>query len=76
MKHKIQLMTGAALAVLALAPTWAHAQDASKSKGVEEVVITATHTGLTNLQKTPISVDVVSGNDLTKENIRTFKDLM
>jgi len=75
MKQQSKLMSGAALAVLALAPGWAaHAQD-SKSK-VEDVVITATHTGLTNLQKTPISVDVVSGNDLTKENIRTFKDLM
>ena len=57
MKHQSKLMSGAALAVLVLAPAWAaHAQDASNNGKVEDVVITATHTGLTNLQKTPISV--------------------
>lgn len=76
MKHKIQLMTGAALAVLALAPAWAaNAQESSKDKSIGDVVITATHTGATNLQKTPISVDVVSGSDLTKSNLRTLTDL-
>ena len=53
----------------------ARAQDASNNKSIGDVVITASHTGATNLEKTPISVDVVSGADLTKENLRTLTDL-
>jgi outer membrane receptor for ferrienterochelin and colicin len=69
MKQKLNLMSGAALAVLALAPACAaHAQDASGGKTIGDVVITATHTGATNLQKTPISVDVVTGSDLTADS--------
>jgi len=76
MKQKLNLMSGAALAVLALAPACAaRAQDASGGKTIGDVVITATHTGATNLQKTPISVDVVTGSDLTKDQLTSFKDL-
>ena len=75
MNHKIHLMTGAALAVLALAPALsAHAQTAP-SKGVEEVIVTATKTGATNLQKTPLSVDVVGGNTLVQDDIKNARDL-
>jgi len=76
MNHRIQLMTGAALAVLALAPALsAHAQTAP-SKGVEEVIVTATKTGATNLQKTPLSVDVVGGNTLVQDDIKNARDLV
>ena len=76
MNHRIQLMTGAALAVLALAPALsAHAQTAP-AKGVEEVIVTATKTGATNLQKTPLSVDVVGGNTLVQDDIKNARDLV
>jgi iron complex outermembrane receptor protein len=69
-------MTGAALTVLAFAPAWAaQAQTAPEGAAVEEVIVTATKTGDTNLQKTALSVAVVRGEDLVKSNIRTIKDL-
>ena len=76
MTRKFQMMTGAALSVLALAPAvTAHAQAGAGGNAIGEVVVTATHTGATNLQKTPIVVDVVSGGDLKKDNFETIKDL-
>ena len=82
MTSKIQMMAGAALAVLAFAPGLsAHAAAAAastaaeKGVGLEEVIVTATKTGATNLQKTALSVSVVGGDDLVKSNIRGIKDL-
>jgi len=76
MYHRINLLSGVALTVLALAPAMAaHAQAASASNNLGDVVVTATKTGATNLQKTPLSVDVISGGDLKKEGIETFRDL-
>ena len=42
---------------------------------IGEVVVTATKTGATNLQQTPLSVHVVAGGDLTSDNIKTIKEL-
>lgn len=74
MNFKYQMMTGAALTVLAIAPVAAHAQAAGAGQ-ISEVVVTATHTGATNIQKTPIVVDVVSGSDLKKDDIENPHDL-
>jgi len=72
MTLKFNMMTGTALAVLAFAPGLAaHAAD----NGIAEVVVTATKMGETNLQKTPIPVDVVSAATLTEDNIENLKDL-
>jgi len=69
------MMSGAAWAVLVLAPAWsANAQTASAS--VQEVVVTATKTGATNLQKTALSVDVVGGNTLVQDDIKNARDLV
>ena len=74
--RRYQFMAGSALAVLAFAPAVAaRAQTAPNANAIGEVVVTATHTGATNLQKTPIVVDVVSGGDLKKDNFETIKDL-
>jgi iron complex outermembrane receptor protein len=70
------MLSGAALTVLAFAPALAaRAQTAPAGNTIGDVVVTATKTGTTNLQKTPLSVDVVSGADLKKEGIETFRDL-
>jgi iron complex outermembrane receptor protein len=70
------MLSGAALTALAFAPALAaHAQTAPSSNAIQEVVVTATKTGATNLQKTAIAVDVVSGQDLSRDNIKNIKDL-
>lgn len=72
MNRKFNMLAGTALTVLALAPAMAAR---AADNGISDVVVTATKTGATNLQKTPLSVDVVSGSDLKKEGIETFRDL-
>jgi iron complex outermembrane receptor protein len=72
------LLTSAAVSVLALtAPMAAHAAAAAADNGnaVEEVVVTATKTGSTNLQKTALSVDVVGGGDLEAARVISLRDL-
>ena len=81
MTFKFHLMSGAALAVLTIAPAMsAHAQSASSATapatGVQEVVVTATKTGATNLQKTPIAISVVGGNTLVQDQIKNARDLV
>jgi iron complex outermembrane receptor protein len=72
MTFKFKMLTGTALAVLAFAPGLAaHAAD----NGIAEVVVTATKMGETNLQKTPIPVDVVTAATLTSDNVENLKDL-
>ncbi len=72
--RRFSMLAGTALTALAFAPALAaHAQSADK--GIGDVVVTATKTGATNLQKTAISVNVVSGADLKKSGIATFRDL-
>ena len=73
MNRKFSMLAGTALSIMEFAPGMAaHAQAANN---LGEVVVTATKTGATNLQKTALSVDVVSGADLKNEGIETFRDL-
>ena len=71
-KHK--LMAGTAIAVLAFAPAMiAHA--AAPSSTVDEVIVTATKTGETKLQKTPIAIAVVSDTALRNTETTSIRDL-
>ena len=73
MNRKFNMLAGTALTVLAFAPGLAaHAQS---SNTLSDVVVTATKTGATNLQKTPLSVDVIGSADLKKEGVESFRDL-
>ena len=73
MNRKFNMLAGTALTVLAFAPGLAaHAQS---SNTLSDVVVTATKTGATNLQKTPLSVDVLGSADLKKEGVESFRDL-
>jgi iron complex outermembrane receptor protein len=79
--RKSDLLAGIGVSVMALAPavradaqtTDSGARDSATS--VQEVVVTATKTGSTDLQKTPLSVDVVGGGDLEQARIVTMRDL-
>jgi iron complex outermembrane receptor protein len=76
MNLKFKMMTGAALSVLALAPAVAaHAQAKSSSSQIGEVIVTATKTGVTQLQKTPISIAVVSDVALKNTETTSIRDL-
>lgn len=76
MTSKINMMTGAALTVLAFTPALAaRAQTASNSNSIGEVVVTATKTGATNLQQTPIAISVVGGGTLQTDRVVTLRDL-
>ncbi len=72
LKHK--MMAGTAFAVLALAPAMAAHAEASSS-GIGEVVVTATKTGVTQLQKTPISIAVVGDMALKNTETTSIRDL-
>jgi iron complex outermembrane receptor protein len=54
------------------APNGDQAQD---NPGLDEVVVTATRTGETNLQTTPIAVTSISGPDLATRNIESLLDV-
>lgn len=72
LKHK--MMAGSAFAVLALAPAMAaHAQE--NSAGVGDVIVTATKTGVTQLQKTPISIAVIGDLALKNTETTSIRDL-
>ncbi|MDB5457448.1 MAG: TonB-dependent receptor [Caulobacter sp.] len=70
------LTAGAALGVLAHAGA-ALAQTAPADNGqLEEIVVTATKTGATALQKTAIAISAFSSNELERSRIATVKDLV
>lgn len=79
MRSKSQMMVSVGLAIVGLAPAFgANAQATSSttdSGAVEEVVVTATKEGATNLQKTPIAVSVVTGKDLINQQSTNLRDL-
>src|SRR5512137_277871 len=58
----IARIVSAVLAAAAVAPA-AMAQDAA---GLEEVLVTATRAGITNLQQTPVSVSAVTAEDIDR----------
>ncbi len=67
------MLAGVSLAVLAFAPPLA--ARAADSNTIGEVVVTATKTGATSLQKTPIAISVVGDQTLTTDHAVTLKDL-
>jgi iron complex outermembrane recepter protein len=76
---KILLSGSASIALLAsqnaLAQTTATTDEEPKSSGLEEIVVTATRSGETNLQETPIAVTSISGRDLATRNIENLQDV-
>ncbi len=71
------------LAGTILAPIAVHAQDApaaspdkSKSNGLDDIVITATKTGSTKAQSTPLAITVLSADRLEASGIANVKDAM
>jgi iron complex outermembrane recepter protein len=50
-------------------------QDTSDNSGLAEIVVTATRSGETNLQETPIAVTSISGADLETRNIENLQDV-
>ena len=79
----ITAMASAAVAQTIPAPTGATgttapaspSTDASSSTSLEEIIVTATKTGETNLQRTPIAVSVFSGASLKRSVTNDVKDL-
>ncbi len=71
--NKLSMLTSVGLAVLAFAPPLA--ARAADNNAIGDVVVTATKTGATNLQKTPISVAVVGGAALQTNRIVAIRDL-
>jgi iron complex outermembrane receptor protein len=75
-KSKMMLGVGATALILAANGT-ASAQSTStpSSNTIDEVVVTATKTGTTNLQKTPLAVAVVSGDALEASQVVNIREL-
>ena len=71
MNFKSKMMFGVGVTMLTLAANGtAQAQSAASSSAIGEVVVTATKAGVTNLQKTPLAVSVVGGDDLHDDRSR------
>jgi iron complex outermembrane receptor protein len=76
MNFKSRMMLGVGVTTLILAANGtALAQSTSSSNTIEEVVVTATKTGATNLQKTPLAVAVVSDGALKASQATSMRDL-
>ncbi len=71
--NKFHMLASVGLAVLAFAPPMA--AQAQNNNTIGDVVVTATKTGATNLQKTAISVSVIGGDVLDKSKVVTLRDL-
>ena len=67
------------LCLLSVAVSAAHAESKSvedSERTMEEVVVTATHTGETNLQETPIAITVHSEEDMSRHGVENVRDLV
>ena len=79
--HRELAFCGAALSVLVIsmagasAARAAEAADAEGVTGLSEVIVTAQKTA-TNLQKTPISISVLDGQDLENRHVQSLTDLI
>lgn len=62
-------------AVIPASPVAIAPQPILSNARIGEVVVTATKTGATNLQQTPMSVDVMPGLQITRDNIYNIKTL-
>jgi len=71
--NKFNFLSSVGLAVLVLAPPMA--ARAADSNSIGDVVVTATKTGTTNLQKTPLSISVIGGTDLKNTQVVKIRDL-
>ncbi len=71
--NKFSMLASVGLAVLAFAPPLA--ARAADNNSIGDVVVTATKTGATNLQKTPLSVSVIGGNSLQNNRVVAIRDL-
>lgn len=52
------------------------AQQESDASGIQDIVVTATRTGETQLQRTPVAMAVLSGDSLSSRNAVNVKDLV
>jgi iron complex outermembrane receptor protein len=76
MNFKSKMMFGVGVTMLTLAANGtAQAQSAASSSAIGEVVVTATKAGVTNLQKTPLAVSVVGGDDLQASQVVNIREL-
>lgn len=60
---------------LLLLPTMAMAQQGQSNPALEEILVTATKAGETNLQQTPISITAISADELNLSNIDNIRNL-
>lgn len=81
MRYRMTLLAGAA-ATSMLIPAAAYAQETpqeepavEKQGGLQEIVVTATRSGETNIQSTPIAVTSISGEDLATRNIENLQSV-
>ena len=66
------------LCLLSIAVSAVHAESTpteDSEKTMEEVVVTATHTGETNLQETPIAITVHSEESMDQHGVENIGDL-
>src|SRR5690242_11706836 len=52
------------------------AEQESDASGIQDIVVTATRTGETQLQRTPVAMAVLSGDSLSSRNAVNVKDLV
>ena len=73
-------LTGvSALALVMAAPVWAQQSDStsvSAEEGLTDIVVTATKSGATQLQKTPIVVSAYDGAELARSRVSDVRDLL
>jgi iron complex outermembrane receptor protein len=72
----VLLVTGEKVFAQTAAPTGANGQGASDAGGIPDIVVTATKTGETRLQRTPVAITVLSGDSLSSRNAVNVKDLV
>lgn len=77
MKTTIKLLIGVAVLSIPGAAAYAQESPASDSDGTKlpEIVITATKTGETNLQKTPLAISALSGAQVERGIVSDVRDL-
>jgi iron complex outermembrane receptor protein len=84
MKMMLRQSACAFALIVSAAPAWAQDVQADKAAPaaeeardqLEDIVVTATKTGETKLQRTPVAVSVVSGDRLSASGIVNVKDLV
>jgi iron complex outermembrane receptor protein len=71
----ILFSSSAAIALLVSQNAFAQAAEETANSGLDEIIVTATRSGETDLQETPIAVTSISGADLTRRNIGNLQDV-